>query len=96
MAGEPYDIRDQHSAWGVIGTFAAAAVAVLFIQDTFAGLVWSQVLLSIQLPLTVFMQIYLTSSKQVMGRYANGRGLKLLLVVIGLVVTGLNVLLLVG
>ena len=31
-----------------------------------------------------------------MGRYANGRGLKLLLVVIGLVVTGLNVLLLVG
>lgn len=96
MAGEPYDVRDKHSTWGIVGSFIVATVTVLFVEDTFQGLVWSQVLLSLQLPLTIFMQIHLTSSRRVMGRYANGRGLKALLVAIGLAVTALNVALLAG
>lgn len=93
MAGEPYDIRDKHSAWGVIGVFVLAVVVILFIEDAFQGLVWSQVLLSVQLPLTIFMQIYLTSSKRVMGKYANGKPLLALLLAIGAIVAALNVML---
>ncbi len=96
IAGEPYDIHDRHSSLGVVGAFAAALVAILFVGDPFSGLVWSQALLSLQLPITVFVQIWLTSSPRVMGRYANGRALKALLVAIGLTVTALNVVLLAG
>jgi manganese transport protein len=53
-------------------------------------------LLSVQLPITIFAQIYLTSSKKVMGEYANSRMDKLLLWLVGLTVTGLNAALLVS
>ena len=96
LAGEPYDIRDRHSSLGVVGAFLGALVAILFVGDPFAGLVWSQALLSLQLPITVFVQIWLTSSTRVMGAYANGAVLKVLLVLIGLVVTVLNAVLLAG
>jgi len=69
---------------------------VLFISSPFDGLIYSQMLLSIQLPITIFTQIYLTSSKKVMGKYANSTLDKILLWVIGLVVTALNVALLVS
>ena len=54
------------------------------------ALILSQVFLSIQLPFTVFIQIYLTSSKKVMGKYANGRLLNNFLFVIAGVITFLN------
>ena len=57
---------------------------------------WSQALLSLQLPITIFTQIWLTSSPAVMGKYANGPRLKVLLVGIGVVVTILNGILLAG
>jgi manganese transport protein len=52
-------------------------------------------LLSIQLPITIFTQIYLTSSKKVMGKYANTRLDKILLWVIAMIVTFLNIALLI-
>lgn len=96
MAGEPYDIHDRHSSLGVVGCFAGALVALLLVDDPFDGLLWSQALLSLQLPITVFAQIWLTSSPRVMGRYANGPVLKAVLALIGLVVTTLNAVLLAG
>jgi manganese transport protein len=51
-------------------------------------------LLSIQLPITIFTLIHLTSSKKVMGKYANSPLGKVILWAIGLTVTGLNVALL--
>lgn len=96
IVNEPYDIHDRHSSLGVIGTFVAAVVVIFFVSDPFQGLVWSQALLSLQLPITIFTQIWLTSSPKVMGKYANGTGLKALLVVIGVIVTVLNVILLMG
>ena len=96
MAGEPYDIHDRHSSLGIVATFVLAVATVFFVGDAFQGLVWSQALLSLQLPFTIFLQIYLTSSRRVMGAYANGPGLKALLVLIGLVVTALNLALLFG
>lgn len=96
MVGEPYDIHDRHSSLGVVGCFAGALVALLLVGDPFDGLLWSQALLSLQLPITVFAQIWLTSSPRVMGKYANGPVLKAALALIGLVVTALNAVLLAG
>lgn len=96
LANEPYDIHDRHSSLGVIGAFVAAVIVIFFISDPFQGLVWSQALLSLQLPITIFTQIWLTSSPKVMGKYANGPWLKALLIGIGVVVTVLNGILLAG
>ena len=94
LAGEPYDIRDRHSSVGVVVAFFFGAGATLLVSDSFQGLVWSQVLLSLQLPITTFSLIWLTSSKDVMGSYANGPFLRMVLLLIGAFVTVLNVLLL--
>lgn len=90
---EPYDIHDSHTKAGIIITLVSAAVLIFFVSDPFKGLVYSQMLLSIQLPITVFVQIYLTSSKKVMGRYANSKLFKVSLWVIGIVVAVLNIML---
>ncbi len=91
---EPYDIKDRHSWLGVALTYGLALAVLLFIDDSFQGLIYSQVALSIQLPLTIFLQIYLTSSAKVMGKYANSRFQKVVLALIGVTVTVLNVMLL--
>lgn len=96
MFGEEYDIHDRHSSIGVALCFAGAVAACLCVEDAFAGLVWSQALLSLQLPVTVFLLIRLTSSRKVMGRYANSRPLTATLVAIGVVVTALDATLLLG
>jgi manganese transport protein len=94
MFDEPYDIKDLHSKLGVLITMVTATVLIFFIRSPFDGLVLSQMFLSIQLPITIFTQIYLTSSGKVMGCYANSRMDKLLLWMFAIVVTGLNLMLL--
>lgn len=90
MYKEPYNIKDNHTRVGVMISLIAALIIILFIGNPFKGLILSQVFLSIQLPFTVFIQIYLTSSKKVMGKYANGRLLNFFLVIIAGVITFLN------
>lgn len=94
LFGEPYNINDRHSKVGVLLVFVLALLAIFFISDPFMGLVYSQMLLSVQLPITIFMQIFLTSSKRIMGRHANSRLDQYLLITIGVIVSGLNVALL--
>lgn len=96
LYGEPYDIRDNHTKLGVGLTLIVAAIVIFFIKDPFNGLVVSQMLLSIQLPFTIFLQIYLTSSKKVMGKYANSIVDNIALWVIGIIVTVLNIALLIS
>ncbi len=95
MNKEPYDIKDSHSRAGVIISLIGALILIFFIQDPFKGLILSQVFLSIQLPFTVAIQIYLTSSKKVMGKYSNGPLLISVLFIIAAVVTYLNLKLLI-
>jgi manganese transport protein len=94
MYKEPYDIKDYHSKIGVIVSLVGALVIIFFIGDSFRGLILSQVFLSIQLPFTVAIQIYLTSSKKVMGNYANTTFLNSTLLLIAAIVTYLNIRLL--
>jgi manganese transport protein len=90
MYKEPYDSSDNHSRMGILISLLGALLLIFFIGDPFKGLILSQVFLSIQLPFTVALQVYLTSSKTVMGKYANGRFLKIVLLVIAGIVTFLN------
>ena len=91
--GESYNIKDSHSIVGVLLSLLSALAIIFCISDPFQGLLVSQMALSIQLPFTVFMQIYLTSSKRVMGQYANKRFGKIVLYAIAGIVALLNVLL---
>jgi manganese transport protein len=90
MFRESYDMDDLHSKMGLMLTYIPAVIILLFITDPFYGLILSQVLLSVQLPFTIFLQLYLTSSRRVMGKYANTAITKFLLVSIGVIVTILN------
>ncbi len=92
--GEPYDIKDKHSKWGVAISLVLALVIIMFVRHPFMGLVYSQMMLSIQLPITIFSQIYLTSNKRLMGKHANSRFLNFILLAIGAIVTYLNIRLL--
>ena len=57
---EPYDIHDKHTSYGVLITLLAAGTIILFISNPFNGLIISQMVLSIQLPITIVLQIFLT------------------------------------
>jgi manganese transport protein len=94
MYREPYDIQDNHTRTGVIISLLGALVIIFFIGDPFKALILSQVFLSLQLPFTIAIQIYLTSSKKVMGKYANGPFLIFSLSLIAVIVTLLNLKLL--
>lgn len=90
ISGEPYDIKDNHTRLGVIISLIGALIIIFFIGDPFKGLILSQVFLSIQLPFTIGIQVYLTSSKKVMGKYVNSTFLKVLLLIIAIFVAYLN------
>lgn len=94
--GEPFDMKDSHSKLGVMISLIPALLVIFIISDPFKGLIYSQMLLSIQLPITIFTQIYLTSSKKVMSKYANSLPLTVFLLLIGAMVTFLNIRLLIS
>ncbi|MCD7971786.1 MAG: Nramp family divalent metal transporter [Candidatus Azobacteroides sp.] len=94
MYNEPYNIKDIHSKTGMFISIGLALLIIFIIRDPFKGLIISQAVLSIQLPITVFLQVRLTSSRKVMGKYANKPITKFLLYSIATIVTGLNIWLL--
>ena len=89
--GEPYDIKDNHTRLGIAISFVVALLIILFISNPFKGLIYSQMILSIQLPITIFVQVWLTSSEKVMGKYKNSRANAISLYAIGGIVTLLNI-----
>jgi len=93
MYKEPYDIKDNHSRLGVLLSLLLATGVIFLISNPFQGLIISQMLLSIQLPFTIFTQVHLTSSEKVMGKYKNTTFSKILLYLLGVIVTVLNIFL---
>ncbi|EKQ54268.1 MULTISPECIES: Nramp family divalent metal transporter [unclassified Clostridium] len=96
LFGEEYNIKNKHSKVGVLITIVFALSIIFFISNPFEGLLYSQMLLSVQLPITIFTQIYLTSSKKVMGEYKNTTAEKVTLWIIAGIVTILNIMLLIN
>jgi manganese transport protein len=93
---KPRDLRDRHSQTGIFIALFGGLLPVFFLTDPFQGIIWSQIALSIQLPLTIVALVLLTSSKRVMGRFANYRSSKLLLMAIAAAVIILDAALLLG
>lgn len=96
MYDEPYNIKDIHSRTGVVISLGVALLIIFVISNPFMGLIISQAILSMQLPITVFLQVKLTSSEQVMGKFANKPFTKWMLYSIAGIVTILNILLLIS
>ena len=94
MFGESYHVKDVHSRVGILLSLGIALVVILFIENPFQGLIISQMILSIQLPFTIFLQVGLTSSKRVMGQYANYRWSSFVLYTMAVIVSVLNLALL--
>jgi manganese transport protein len=91
--GEPFDIKDNHSRMGVFITLVGATLIIFLITDPYQALVISQMMLSIQLPFTIFPLIVLTSNEKVMGKFKNTFTEKAGLWLVGIVVTLLNLIL---
>lgn len=94
MFGESYHVKDVHSRVGILLSLGIALVVILFIENPFQGLIISQMILSIQLPFTIFLQVGVTSSKRVMGQYANSRWSSFVLYTMAVIVSVLNLALL--
>ena len=94
MFGESYHVKDVHSRVGILLSLGIALVVILFIENPFQGLIISQMILSIQLPFTIFLQVGLTYSKRVMGQYANSRWSSFVLYTMAVIVSVLNLALL--
>ena len=94
MWGESYDMKDFHSRLGLFLTYVPALGLILFVTDSFQALLVSQMFLSLQLPITIFLQLFMTSSRRVMGQYTNRTFTNIILWSIGIVVTGMNIYLL--
>ncbi|MDD5757911.1 MAG: Nramp family divalent metal transporter [Desulfobulbaceae bacterium] len=92
---EPFDINDPHSRIGLSITLIGGLLVIFLLGDPFQGILWSQIILSLQLPFTIVPLILLTSSKKVMGSYANSRFGVIVLWTVGVVVIALNLALLV-
>lgn len=82
---KPYEIKSKETRWGILLTMIPAAAVILLIDSPFQAFSYSQMFLGMQLPITVFTQIYLTSRK-VMGKYANSLRLKIALFAIAVIV----------
>ena len=91
MFSESYNSRDPHSIVGIALSYGISLLIIIFIGDPFQGLLVSQMVLSLQLPFTVFLQVSLTSSKRVMGQYANKTWNTCLLYGLAIIVTALNI-----
>lgn len=94
--GEAYQPKDLHTKLGMLLSFIPALLLIFVVGDPFRGLIISQMFLSIQLPITVFSQVYLTSSKKVMGEHANSKLTTIILLTLGTLVTLLNIALLIS
>ena len=91
MFGEQYYAKDAHSIVGICLSLGLALLVIFFVGDTFKGLLYSQMVLSIQLPFTMFLQVWLTSNSRVMGDYVNHRFTKWWLYFLSAIVTVLNI-----
>jgi manganese transport protein len=91
---EPFDVADRHTRTGILITILGGLVIVFFLGNPFTALIVSQIVLSVQLPWTVFGLITLTSSKKVMGQYRNRLPARVMFILIAVILSILNLLLL--
>jgi manganese transport protein len=90
--GRPEDPRTRLYRIGLFVLALPALAVIASGADSFKVLIFSQVALSIQLPLTILPLVLLVSDRRVMGAFASGRVERTLAIAAGVIVTALNVL----
>ena len=88
---EVYDISDVHTGIGAYISYFAAVLVIFFVSDLYKAMIFSQIVLSIQLPFTIFLQMYLTSSPKIMGKYISNKFFNAFMWLIAFVVVALNI-----
>ncbi|MEI8079655.1 MAG: Nramp family divalent metal transporter [bacterium] len=97
LFGQEYDLHERTSKAGVGLTLGLALGGILLVvRDPFQGLILSQILLGLQLPITIITQIRLTSSPKVMGTHANTKPEQVALWIVAATVIMLNLFLLIS
>ena len=92
--GKPEDPRTLLYRLSVFITAIPSFVIILLGMDTFKILIFSQVVLSIQLPFTLLPLLILCRSRKVMGGFRSGTGEFIAAVIISAIVIALNLYLL--
>lgn len=75
-------------------TMIPALVIIGMGINALQALIWSQVILSLQLPFTIIPLIWLTRNKKIMGDYVNKKVTTVMISIISIVIIALNILLL--
>jgi len=91
---KPTDLTNKWFRLGVALTLIPAVIIVSLGFDPLKALIISQAALSMQLPFTIIPLFLLTRSEKVMGRFRNTWRENALIVITGVIVIGLNMLLL--
>jgi manganese transport protein len=89
-------MKDRHTRVGIGLSLVTPLVFIFFSKNPYQAMVFSQVLLGIQLPVTIFTQLRLTSSGKVMKAFKNSVSENVLLWGIAVVMTVLNLALFAG
>ena len=92
--GKPEDPRTLLYRLSVFITAIPSFIIILLGMDTFKILIFSQVVLSIQLPFTLLPLLILCRSRKVMGGFRSGTGEFVAAVIISAIVIALNIYLL--
>ena len=90
--GRPEDPRTKLYRISLFALALPALAVIVSGIDSYKVLIFSQVALSIQLPLTILPLVLLVSDRRVMGAFASGGVERALAIGGGLVVTALNAL----
>ena len=90
--GRPEDPRSKLYRIGLFGLAIPALAVIAMGMDPMSVLIYSQVALTIQLPMTIAPLLWLVFSKKVMGDFRSGRTERVLAIVATLVLSVLNTL----
>ncbi len=92
--GKSEDPRSNFYKFSLVATSVPAFFIILFTKNFYELLIFSQVVLSVQLPFTIIPLIFLSSSKKVMGKFKLSKLELWSATVISVVLIGLNAFLL--
>lgn len=94
FAGKPEDPHSTFYRFGLVATSIPCMIIIAMGIDSYKALIYSQVALSVQLPLTIVPLVVLARSEKVMGAFRS-RGIEFALALaVSALIIGLNVLLL--
>lgn len=89
---EEYNTHDRHTTLGILTSVVIATIIIFTVKDPFTALIASQVVLSIQLPITIIALICLTNNESLMGKFKNSKTEKTYLYISAALIISINLM----